>query len=140
MAFSLTWLPDVLKDAGLNVAEVTGWKTRGRGEVGPIKGVICHHTAGSAQGNMPSLGIITNGRHDLAGPLAQLGLGRDGTYYVVAAGRANHAGAGNWPGVVNGNQNFIGIEAENTGVGEPWPGAIGRVSTRSRSHSQARKG
>jgi hypothetical protein len=96
MAYSLTWLAEVLEDAGLKVAEVAGWRTRGRGDVGSIKGIVCHHTAGPHTGNMPSLGVITIGRPDLAGPLAQLGLGRDGTFYVVAAGRANHAGAGKW--------------------------------------------
>jgi peptidoglycan hydrolase-like protein with peptidoglycan-binding domain len=72
---------------------------------------------------MPSLNILINGRSDLPGPLAQLGLGRDGTYYVIAAGRANHAGRGNLNGVVNGNTNLIGIEAENTGLenDSPWP-------------------
>jgi hypothetical protein len=53
-------------------------------------------------------------------------LGRDGTYYVIAAGRAFHAGPGNWQGIAAGNSNFIGIEAENTGLtngpnAEPWP-------------------
>jgi hypothetical protein len=43
MAFSLTWLPQVLLNAGLKVAEQPGWRTRGRGDVGTIKGVICHH-------------------------------------------------------------------------------------------------
>ncbi|WP_407155650.1 N-acetylmuramoyl-L-alanine amidase [Bradyrhizobium sp. STM 3557] len=122
MAFSLTWLAEVLEEAGLKVAEQPGWRSRGRGEMGPVKGVICHHTAGPAKGIMPSLGIITNGRPDLAGPLAQLGLGRDGTYFVVAAGRCNHAGVGMWQGLSQGNQNFIGIEAENTGLpSDPWP-------------------
>ena len=55
MAFSLTWLPKVLLNAGLKVAEQSGWRGRGRGDVGPIKGVICHHTAGPLNGNMPSL-------------------------------------------------------------------------------------
>jgi peptidoglycan hydrolase-like protein with peptidoglycan-binding domain len=122
MAFSLTWLAEVLEDAGLKVAEQPGWRNRGRGDVGAIKGVMCHHTAGPAKGVMPSLGIITNGRSDLPGPLAQLGLGRDGTYFVVAAGRANHAGRGMWQGNSNGNTNFIGIEAENMGTAnDPWP-------------------
>lgn len=115
MAFSLTWLPDVLKRAGLKVALVPGWENRGRGNVGRIFGVICHHTAGLKQGNMPSLQTLIIGRSDLPGPLAQLGLARDGTYYVIAAGRANHAGRGVWKGVRNGNSNFIGIEAESTG-------------------------
>jgi hypothetical protein len=123
MAYSLTWLPEVLLGAGLKVAEQPGWINRGRAEMGPVKGVICHHTAGAATGNMPSLGVVTNGRPDLAGPLAQLCLGRDGTFYVVAAGRCNHAGAGNWQNITTGNSNFIGIEAENTGMPDdfPWP-------------------
>ncbi|MGE0716062.1 MAG: N-acetylmuramoyl-L-alanine amidase [Alphaproteobacteria bacterium] len=126
MTFSLTWLPEVLEAAGLKVAEQPGWRTRGRGEMGPIKGVICHHTAGPKAGNMPSLRLITEGRADLPGPLAQLGLGRDGTFYVVAAGRANHAGGGTWQGLGTGNSSFIGIEAENTGMtqgpnAESWP-------------------
>jgi len=123
MANSLIWLPTVLKNAGLKVALVDGWQDRGRGDVGTIQGVLCHHTAGPLSGNMPSLNILVQGRSDLPGPLAQLGLGRDGTYFVLAAGRANHAGRGNWKGIVNGNTNLIGIEAENTGLpnDSPWP-------------------
>lgn len=127
MAFSLTWLPKVLKDAGLKVAEQPGWQTRGHGDVGTIEGVMCHHTAGPLRGNMPSLGTVTNGRPGLSGPLSQLCLGRDGTYFVVAAGRAFHAGGGKWQDITSGNRRFIGIEAENTGHTSgpkaefPWP-------------------
>jgi peptidoglycan hydrolase-like protein with peptidoglycan-binding domain len=123
MAHSLIWLPSVLTSAGLKVARVGDWENRGRGDVGPTFGVICHHTAGGRNGNMPSLQILIDGRSDLPGPLAQLGLGRDGTFYVIAAGRCNHAGSGSWQNLVNGNSNFIGIEAENTGLGNdfPWP-------------------
>ena len=123
MTFSLTWLPDVLTGAGLKVSTLDGWKERGRGDVGKIFGVICHHTAGPKNGNMPSLNTLIKGRSDLPGPLSQLGLGRDGTYFVIAAGRCNHAGKGEFKGVVNGNTNFIGIEAENTGLSDdsPWP-------------------
>lgn len=117
----LTWLADVLKRAGLKVAEQPGWQTRG-GPMGTVRGVMCHHTAGPKTGNMPTLGVVTNGRPGLSGPLAQLGLGRDGTFYVIAAGRANHAGKGVWKGVVTGNSSFIGIEAENQGIAaDPWP-------------------
>ena len=75
---------------------------------------------------MPSLKTLINGRggsNPLPGPLSQLGLGRDGTYFVIAAGRAIHAGQGIWKGMPNGNTNFIGIEAENTGEANdrPWP-------------------
>jgi peptidoglycan hydrolase-like protein with peptidoglycan-binding domain len=126
MPFALTWLPEVLEDAGLKVAEQPGWRTRGHGDMGTVKGVMCHHTAGPLNGNMPSLRVVTDGRPGLRGPLAQLGLGRDGTYFVVAAGRSFHAGPGNWQGITTGNSSFIGIEAENTGVtrgarADPWP-------------------
>jgi N-acetyl-anhydromuramyl-L-alanine amidase AmpD len=126
VAFSLTWLPEVLKNAGLKVAEQPGWRTRGHGDVGAISGVMCHHTAGPLTGNMPSLNVVTEGRSDLLGPLAQLCLGRDGRFYVVAAGATYHAGKGNWQGVTTGNTSFIGIEAENTGLttgpnADPWP-------------------
>lgn len=120
-AYQLSWLPAVLGKAGLKVALVDGWLTRGRGPMAQkIEGVICHHTAGPRNGNMPSLGILKDGRTDLPGPLSQLGLGRDGTYYVIAAGKSNHGGMGSWQGF-SGNDKFIGIEAENTGDSiEPW--------------------
>lgn len=123
MAFALTWMPAVLLDAGLKVAEEPGWAGRGRAEMGRVAGVMVHHTVGPRQGNMPSLKVLRDGRTGLQGPLAQLGLGRDGTWYVIAAGRANHAGAGSWQGVNDGNAHFIGVECENTGTADdmPWP-------------------
>ncbi len=72
---------------------------------------------------MPSLRTLIEGRSDLPGPLSQLGLARDGTYYVIAAGRCNHAGGGegDWRRV-DGNSHYIGIEAENRGsASDPWP-------------------
>lgn len=122
MSYSLTWMPRVLLDAGLKVAVEPGWESRGRAEMGNVLGVMCHATGGPRQGNMPSLHTLVHGRADLPGPLAQLGLGRDGAFYVIAAGRCNHAGVGEWLGISTGNNSFIGIEAENTGRGdEPWP-------------------
>jgi len=119
MRYSLTWLKPVLSDANLKVAEVPGWEERAcragaRGEMGPITGVICHHTATTARGNMPSLDTLLAGRSDVPGPLAQLGLARDGTFYLIAAGRCNHAGEGEGRFLrVSGNGAYIGIEAEN---------------------------
>lgn len=124
MTYSLTWLPEVLEAAGLKVAETQGWRTRGRAEMGTVKGVMCHHTATARGGNMPTLDTLIKGRPGLNGPLCHLGLGRDGTFYVVAAGRANHAGTGRWEGIKPdmGNSHLIGIEAENSGLpGDPWP-------------------
>lgn len=126
MTQKLTWLATVLENAGLKVAEVPGWQNRGRpGSMGSVKGVMCHHTVGPRKGNMPSLDVLINGRQGkkpLPGPLSQLGLGRDGTFYIIAAGRCNHAGAGNWQGETDGNGCFIGIEAENTGGSKNPPG------------------
>lgn len=117
-----TWLADTLRNAGLSVIERPGWKTRGRAEMGDVKGVILHHTAGPLTGDAPSLPLVEDGRSDLPGPLSHLVLARSGTFYVVAAGRCNHAGAGSWQGYTTGNSNFIGIEAENAGTGkDPWP-------------------
>jgi peptidoglycan hydrolase-like protein with peptidoglycan-binding domain len=124
MPFSLTWLPQALLDAGLKVATVKGWEFRGFGDMGEVFGIICHHTGGPRKLNMPSLNTIIEGRSDLRGPLAQLALGRDGTWYIIGAGRCNHAGMGVWNGITAGNSHFLGVEAENTGLpdGDPWPG------------------
>ena len=123
--YSLTWLPDVLRAAGLKVAIAhDAWRTCGLRDVDQTYGVLCHYTAttGGRHLNMPTLRTLIEGRSDLRGPLAHLGLGRDGTYYVVAAGWCNHAGLGNWQGITHGNAHFIGIEAENTGGhDDPWP-------------------
>lgn len=122
MSFSLTWLPSVLRSAGLKVVEQPGWRDRGQGDMGKIQLVICHHTAEKVDADLhPDLEILTEGREGLRGCLAQLGLGQDGTYYVIAAGKAWHAGAGSWKGITEGNSHAIGIEAENNGIDEPWP-------------------
>src|SRR4051812_15464697 len=118
------WLADAARATGYRVVEVGGWRTRGHGGMRLVEGVVGHHTAtaASAPGDYPSLGIVTNGRSDLAGPLCNLGLGRDGTIYVVAAGVGWHAGASAWAGYTDLNDEFLGIEAESPGHGE-WTAA-----------------
>lgn len=113
----LTWIPEVLRDAGLVVVEYDGWRTRTTRATGlTVEGVVCHHTAtGPNVSNTAVARLLANGRSDLRGPLAQLGLDRDGHYWMIAAGRCNHNGYGTW-----GN-NSIGIEAYNDGRGEAWP-------------------
>ena len=124
-----TFLVDVLKDAGLKVKEERGWKSRGHGSMKGFHGILLHHTAGAKTGNFPSLNVVKNGRPGLGGPLANLGLARDGTWYAIASGKAWHAGRGSydWKNdnvkIKSGNDYLIGIEAENTGVSNdhPWP-------------------
>lgn len=116
-------LATACRNSGLKVVEVDGWRTRGHGPLNAVQTIVCHHTATSrhASGNYPSLGVVRDGRPGLDGPLAQLGLGRDGTVYVIAAGVAWHAGEtaqrhqDNW--------HAIGIEAEHDGI-SPWPDAL----------------
>ena len=121
-------LAKTLRKHGLKVVVVPGYSTRGRpsstGGFNPV-GVLCHHTATRKTSLVASvLRLLVSGRSDLPGPLCQLGLGRDGTVYLVASGRANHAGTAKSSGTVaagDGNSLYIGIEAFNDGVGEPWP-------------------
>lgn len=120
----LTDLADQLRARGLTVVEVPGWKTRGYAGWGlyGVRGVLHHHTATGraafASSNMPTLNLLVNGRSDLPGPLCNLGFGRDGTVYVIAAGWANHAGRGHAAGIPadSGNGWLVGIEAESSGV------------------------
>lgn len=124
----LTGLPGILARTGYPVVEVAGWRTRGyKGRaMSGVRGIVPHHTATpwGRQGDYPSLALVRDGRADLPGPLAQLGLGRSGTWYVIAAGFANHAGTVR-PDLEGTHSNpwAVGIEAEAAGTGDPrdWP-------------------
>lgn len=119
----LTDLADVLRAAGLNVVEQPGWKTRSNdgNRFAGVWGILCHWTgtALAANGDYPSLNIVTNGRSDLPGMLSQLGLGRNGTWYVIGAGVAWHAGTVDR--TASDNYHAIGIEAEYHPDQGAWP-------------------
>jgi hypothetical protein len=116
----LTDLAAVARKTSLEVIEVPGWETRGRGEMRDVRAVICHHTAThNRTADMPSLNTLIKGRSDLKGPLSHFGLSRSGKVYVIAAGRCNHAGTVRNPSW--GNSHSIGIEAEATGTDVTWP-------------------
>ena len=107
-------LDKAVASSGLPYVLVPGWKTRGRSsDYAPLGDIVCHGTGTSAAaaGDYPTLRIIRDGRPGLPGPLSQLGLGRNGTVYVVASGRANHAGKTDK--ATSGNGRSLGIEAEH---------------------------
>jgi hypothetical protein len=119
----LTWLADILRKEGLQVQEEGGWQQRGHGDMADIRGVLLHHTAGAPEGNYPSLAIVRDGDASLPGPRANLGLARDGSWIVIAAGQAWHAGKGGpWQNVPkdDANQYMIGVEAESVGTRFDW--------------------
>ena len=105
------WLDPI----GVRVIEIAEWQTRGRtyATFDPY-GSVNHHTAGGRTGVAPSLGICINGRARLPGPLCNVHQQRDDVVNVVAAGVANHAGAGGWKGL-SGNQKVFGLEVEHCG-------------------------
>ena len=113
-----TWLPDVLRAAGLKCNIYPGAMDRGHGDFGSIWGVVCHHTGS----NGAPAGSIAN--HPELGLASQLHLGRNGTFTLCGVGIAWHAGQGSWPGIStnNANQVTIGIEAANDGT-SGWPPA-----------------
>lgn len=121
-----TWLPEVLRAAGLRCDVYPGAMDRGHGDFGDIWGVICHHTGS----NNASAGSIAN--HPELGLASQLHLSREGVFTLCGVGVAWHAGQGAWNGIArdNANQVTIGIEAANDGGGSPgkphrssWPAA-----------------
>lgn len=134
-------LADALRDYGLPVVEVNGWRSRGSSSFSP-RGAVNHHTAGARRGILPSLSVLINGHGTLPGPLCNVAQSRstEGTndpldrVYVIAAGRANHAGSGGWRGL-SGNSSVFGLEIEHTGVlsTEPWP--TRRAETAYRVHA-----
>lgn len=129
MSGFVTWLPDVLRDSGVDVYVMPGAETRSTWKSGfTLKAIVWHHTAtGQNWQDGHVAALLRDGRRDLDGPLSQVGVERDGTWVIVACGRANHNGYGRF-----GND-ALGLEFYNSGVGEPWPQAqveAGVVGTR----------
>lgn len=121
-----------LKKHGVRVVKVPGWQTRGRPYTFTPRAVFEHHTASArTSGPAPALGIVTHGRSDLPGPLANFVIGRTGTVYFVAAGYCNHGGEGGpHKGIPRDSANKYawGIEIENDGRGEPYSGDTYRAA------------
>lgn len=117
-------LPTLLRAAGLKVVEIDGWETRGRpastGSFAPV-GVLNHHTgARDVLGDFADdlsyarwMFLVGRPSDGLPPPLVQLSLSLEGTVYIGAAGRANHAGKAKASGSVaagDGNSLYVGVE------------------------------
>lgn len=118
----LTRLVPYLEKWGVNYRQVEGCESRGR-PVGAFDpgGVQWHHTAStsSAANPRPSLRTLVEGRPDLPGPLCQLAPDYEGVVWVVALGRANHAGAARAHGALpagDGNALRVGFEVMTSGT------------------------
>lgn len=116
-----TGLANRIRAKGVEVVEVGGWQTRGSSSFSP-QGSVNHHTAGSGNGATPSLNVCIYGRggpHPVPGPLCNVLQSREPSgwdkAYVIAAGRANHAGEGGWRGLT-GNSSVHGLEVEHVGT------------------------
>lgn len=112
------WLASVLRQAGLSVKEHDGWKRRGR-DFRNLGSVVWHHDA-SPPGDSPGVPgyMLREMQAGRAG--AQVWVDRRGTWHVLAAGVAFHAGRVR-PGMP-GNDQSLGLECDHT-TGEAWPRA-----------------
>lgn len=112
-------LPDALRDVGVDVVMWDDFEKRGDPVMDP-EASTDHHTVGSPRGDLPSGGVLANGRTGIPGPLTHVGQSRSNKAHCIASGRANHAGKGSWKGIT-GNSRTCGLERENVGTkAEPW--------------------
>ena len=127
------WLPfvEILRDVPRVVFE-PGWETRSRSSGGfnskPL-GVSWHHTASGSQSDRDAVDFMIDGSS--YSPVANLGIGSDGTIYVMAAGATNTSGSGRTLTMSRGtiptdsaNTHSVGMEIINAGTGgDPYPAA-----------------
>lgn len=71
-----------------------GAETRGRGPLGEMYAYVVHHTGSDSQSDAYLKFLAIDGRPDLPPPLCNDSTDMDGDVWLIAAGRANHAGAG----------------------------------------------
>jgi len=104
---------DLMRRRGLKVGAFAGWASAGRSSTMTPRALIAHHTAAPIDVDR----ILRDGRSDLPGPLCNWALHRDGSWWLVASGRANHAGVGVLPSSESYGVECTGpIPTGNTGV------------------------
>jgi len=120
-------LPDVLRNAGLEVELYPGWEMRARSSGGydSLLGVQVHHTASDTS---PANDFAWMWENSPDEPIGAIHLARTGVLTIGAAGATNTSGKGGpmqcSRGTVPldaGNRHLLSIEAANNGVGEAWP-------------------
>lgn len=130
------WLPGPCGAAGVPLTFYDGWPTRARSsggydDRGPL-GVMWHHTA-SSPSTTPAgeAAWMTDRSRNENAPTANVVVQRDGSVWVLAAGRTNTNGKGGPWAFSRGqvpadrmNDYAFGIEIANDGVGEPYPAAV----------------
>jgi hypothetical protein len=127
------WLHDALAPLqvafGNKLKLLPGYTTRSRSTGGfdRISGIVNHHDADPPSGvDINAVNYCYFNAADR--PVGNFHVVRNGDVYWGAAGASNHAGKGGpvttSKGVIPldlGNRYLIGIEASNSGIGEPWP-------------------
>jgi hypothetical protein len=111
-----------LRSYGITVHEAPGWQGRSNGQTSSYVGGLIHHTASGYDVALPGKGIynlLINGRGEpnpLKGPLANYAGNSDGSFTVLSAGPANHAGSsggksmGPLPVTTSFNRKVLGLE------------------------------
>lgn len=120
----VTELPDTMRDLGLEPVVHAGYATRGREFPKRPLGALRHWTVGGS-GLFSSESVLLYGRpppNTLEGPLCNVGQDRFSVFnpgkldrvHIMAAGKANHAGAGHWPkgSNIDSNYELLGLEIE----------------------------
>lgn len=96
MASRASWLPSVIRDAGVHVE---GWASP-QGEGDPfeaIEAIVIHDTVTTDEWSVEQVGeLVEEGRDDVPGPLYNVGFDRDETAHFIADGSANHNGYGDF--------------------------------------------
>jgi hypothetical protein len=115
------FLPAALEALGASVRLIDGWETRSARSTLNPQYLVCHHTASVPwSSEAANLSVCVNGNSVAPGPISQTLLHRSGVIDMIAAGSANHAGAGTYPDGTSGNGRSYGIEAVNAGISFTW--------------------
>lgn len=112
----VSWLFDVLRQV-VPVVEHPGWRSRGNGILAP-RACVWHHD-GSPPGASPNVPRYIATQVEAGKPGANIWVGLDGTWHLIAAGLTYHAGPV-LPGKPDNSTSF-GIETDHT-TGESWSG------------------